>query len=202
MFHCLTACLCNYFMACRCFMAPDEHKFYMYFITDCKTGAVGCHKYSTHCAHHHSNTGDDNYLIVMIIVAITTAYVKMCAWHKHSMRCAHADHIVAVYQGGGLCDLENLRTLCVICHQVTFTLHSCRSVHNCSVNASVHTLLCECIAATRAQTIFKNERTLCLTASAASAVWSPCSCCRFKWEDVLCKAVMQQTGSRTAGMVA
>ncbi|DBA70641.1 TPA: hypothetical protein ACH3X2_012024 [Trebouxia sp. C0005] len=29
----------------------------------------------------------------------------------------HADHIVAVYQGGGLCDLENLRTLCVICHQ-------------------------------------------------------------------------------------
>lgn len=29
-----------------------------------------------------------------------------------------ADHIVAVYQGGGLCDLENLRTLCVICHQV------------------------------------------------------------------------------------
>lgn len=31
---------------------------------------------------------------------------------------ARADHIVAVYQGGGLCDLENLRTLCVICHQV------------------------------------------------------------------------------------
>ena len=29
-------------------------------------------------------------------------------------RCA--DHIVAVYEGGGLCDLENLRTLCVCCH--------------------------------------------------------------------------------------
>lgn len=28
----------------------------------------------------------------------------------------HADHIRAVYQGGGLCDLENLRTLCVACH--------------------------------------------------------------------------------------
>ncbi|GAQ80647.1 hypothetical protein KFL_000580410 [Klebsormidium nitens] len=28
----------------------------------------------------------------------------------------HADHIVAVYEGGGECDLENLRTLCVPCH--------------------------------------------------------------------------------------
>ncbi len=29
----------------------------------------------------------------------------------------HADHIVPVYKGGGLCQLENLRTLCVPCHQ-------------------------------------------------------------------------------------
>lgn len=28
-----------------------------------------------------------------------------------------ADHIVAVYLGGGLCGLENLRTLCTACHQ-------------------------------------------------------------------------------------
>ncbi|KAM7269724.1 hypothetical protein ACFE04_025221 [Oxalis oulophora] len=28
----------------------------------------------------------------------------------------HADHIVAVYQGGGECRLENMRTLCVACH--------------------------------------------------------------------------------------
>ncbi|XP_020226303.1 DNA annealing helicase and endonuclease ZRANB3 [Cajanus cajan] len=28
----------------------------------------------------------------------------------------HADHIVPVYQGGGECKLENLRTLCVACH--------------------------------------------------------------------------------------
>ncbi|CAL0323772.1 unnamed protein product [Lupinus luteus] len=28
----------------------------------------------------------------------------------------HADHIVAVYQGGGECKLENMRTLCVACH--------------------------------------------------------------------------------------
>lgn len=30
----------------------------------------------------------------------------------------HADHIRPVYKGGGLCHLENLRTLCVPCHQV------------------------------------------------------------------------------------
>ncbi|GAB4813573.1 hypothetical protein N2152v2_000619 [Parachlorella kessleri] len=28
----------------------------------------------------------------------------------------HADHIRAVYEGGGLCDVDNLRTLCVLCH--------------------------------------------------------------------------------------
>ena len=28
-----------------------------------------------------------------------------------------ADHIVPVYRGGGLCGLENLRTLCTPCHQ-------------------------------------------------------------------------------------
>lgn len=28
----------------------------------------------------------------------------------------HADHIVAVYEGGGGCELDNLRTLCVACH--------------------------------------------------------------------------------------
>ncbi|KAK9844937.1 hypothetical protein WJX74_008894 [Apatococcus lobatus] len=28
----------------------------------------------------------------------------------------HADHIMPVHKGGGLCGLENLRTLCVLCH--------------------------------------------------------------------------------------
>src|SRR5262249_30993667 len=28
-----------------------------------------------------------------------------------------ADHIVPVVEGGGECDLENLRTLCLICHR-------------------------------------------------------------------------------------
>ena len=28
----------------------------------------------------------------------------------------HADHIRPVYKGGGLCDLDNLRTLCLPCH--------------------------------------------------------------------------------------
>ncbi|XP_060588845.1 DNA annealing helicase and endonuclease ZRANB3-like [Ruditapes philippinarum] len=29
----------------------------------------------------------------------------------------HADHIKPVWEGGGQCDIDNLRTLCVICHQ-------------------------------------------------------------------------------------
>jgi HNH endonuclease len=28
-----------------------------------------------------------------------------------------ADHVKAVYQGGGLCDVSNLQTLCTVCHQ-------------------------------------------------------------------------------------
>ncbi|XP_071788740.1 DNA annealing helicase and endonuclease ZRANB3-like [Asterias amurensis] len=28
----------------------------------------------------------------------------------------HADHIVAVFEGGGLCSMDNFRTLCVVCH--------------------------------------------------------------------------------------
>ena len=28
-----------------------------------------------------------------------------------------ADHILPVCEGGGECDLENLRTLCLVCHQ-------------------------------------------------------------------------------------
>ncbi|KAK9866369.1 hypothetical protein WJX84_005962 [Apatococcus fuscideae] len=28
----------------------------------------------------------------------------------------HADHVMPVHRGGGLCGLENLRTLCVLCH--------------------------------------------------------------------------------------
>jgi len=29
----------------------------------------------------------------------------------------HADHIVPVVEGGGECDLDNMRTLCISCHK-------------------------------------------------------------------------------------
>ena len=32
-------------------------------------------------------------------------------------RIWHADHITRVADGGGLCDLDNLQTLCVVCHK-------------------------------------------------------------------------------------
>ena len=40
-----------------------------------------------------------------------------------------ADHIVPVYMGGGLCDIDNLRTLCTLCHQVRLSLA-------CALNAA------------------------------------------------------------------
>ncbi|XP_075112779.1 uncharacterized protein LOC107811423 [Nicotiana tabacum] len=37
----------------------------------------------------------------------------------------HADHIIPVYQGGGECRLENMRTLCVACHaDITAAQHT------------------------------------------------------------------------------
>ncbi|KAI3717739.1 hypothetical protein L1987_69532 [Smallanthus sonchifolius] len=35
----------------------------------------------------------------------------------------HADHIVAVYRGGGECRLENMRTLCIACHAEVTAAH-------------------------------------------------------------------------------
>lgn len=32
-------------------------------------------------------------------------------------RCWHADHKLAVRDGGGECGVENMQTLCVACHQ-------------------------------------------------------------------------------------
>ncbi len=38
----------------------------------------------------------------------------------------HADHVIPVYKGGGMCQLDNLRTLCVPCHQVSAApAHAC-----------------------------------------------------------------------------
>jgi hypothetical protein len=39
--------------------------------------------------------------------------------------CWHADHIVPVWQGGGMADLTNLQTLCVPCHLVKSRLEAC-----------------------------------------------------------------------------
>lgn len=38
--------------------------------------------------------------------------------HRHALEgyLWHADHIKPVFQGGGMCTIENLRTLCVPCH--------------------------------------------------------------------------------------
>jgi 5-methylcytosine-specific restriction endonuclease McrA len=42
--------------------------------------------------------------------AVTRAVTRKTLWD--------ADHIVPVVEGGGECDLENIRTLCLKCHRV------------------------------------------------------------------------------------
>ncbi|XP_038058239.1 DNA annealing helicase and endonuclease ZRANB3-like isoform X2 [Patiria miniata] len=41
----------------------------------------------------------------------------------------HADHIVAVHEGGGLCSLDNYRTLCVLCHDEVTAAQNRRRVN-------------------------------------------------------------------------
>jgi 5-methylcytosine-specific restriction endonuclease McrA len=38
-------------------------------------------------------------------------------WPTHRITFWDADHIKEVCRGGGLCGLENLQTLCVLCHR-------------------------------------------------------------------------------------
>ncbi|XP_069116128.1 DNA annealing helicase and endonuclease ZRANB3-like isoform X2 [Argopecten irradians] len=41
----------------------------------------------------------------------------------------HADHIRPVWEGGGECDIDNLRTLCVLCHQNVTTEQAKKRAH-------------------------------------------------------------------------
>ena len=38
-------------------------------------------------------------------------------WHTNNQVFWEADHIIPVFQGGGVCGLENYRTLCLRCHK-------------------------------------------------------------------------------------
>jgi len=50
-------------------------------------------------------------------------YVCMCVCQFWNV-----DHIVPVIDGGGTCDVDNLRTLCTVCHrQVTARQHKDRA---------------------------------------------------------------------------
>ena len=42
-------------------------------------------------------------------------YTYIC--HLVSVQFWHVDHITPVVEGGGMCDLDNLRTLCTVCHR-------------------------------------------------------------------------------------
>ncbi|KAJ8308699.1 hypothetical protein KUTeg_013573 [Tegillarca granosa] len=41
---------------------------------------------------------------------------KTTCTQRHWTKFWHADHIKPVWEGGGECDIDNLRTLCVLCH--------------------------------------------------------------------------------------
>ena len=45
--------------------------------------------------------------------------LKRKIWkRKHGGGLWDADHIIPVKEGGGMCGLENIRTLCIMCHKV------------------------------------------------------------------------------------
>ncbi|KAL5009114.1 hypothetical protein ScPMuIL_014695 [Solemya velum] len=48
---------------------------------------------------------------------LKTSQKEQMAKHPVAGQFWHADHIKPVWEGGGQCDIDNLRTLCVICHQ-------------------------------------------------------------------------------------
>jgi 5-methylcytosine-specific restriction protein A len=55
---------------------------------------------------------------------------KRYRWYFSRQSCWDADHIIPVVEGGGECTLENIRTLCVPCHQmVTRQLAKRRASH-------------------------------------------------------------------------
>jgi len=62
---------------------------------------------------------------------------RLAAWSQWSLKPAQrsslwaADHIVPVVEGGGECDLENIRTLCIRCHrEATAQLRRRRSCYS------------------------------------------------------------------------
>jgi hypothetical protein len=45
--------------------------------------------------------------------------LKRKIWiRKHGGGLWDADHILAVKDGGGMCGLDNMRTLCIPCHKI------------------------------------------------------------------------------------
>jgi 5-methylcytosine-specific restriction protein A len=69
---------------------------------------------------------------------------RLAAWSQWSLKPGQrsslwdADHIVPVVEGGGECDLENIRTLCIRCHrEVTAQLRERRSPRASAVRASL-----------------------------------------------------------------
>jgi 5-methylcytosine-specific restriction protein A len=58
----------------------------------------------------------DEYKVLLVVLNITIKEARKSLWH--------ADHIVPVVDGGGLCGLSNIQTLCVRCHKLKSEVHA------------------------------------------------------------------------------
>jgi 5-methylcytosine-specific restriction enzyme A len=72
------------------------------------------------CVHEHCVRSDPGYAR-SCVWARDRGLCQLCGavGRRHAGRGAgewHADHIVPVVEGGGACALDNLRTLCRVCH--------------------------------------------------------------------------------------
>lgn len=67
---------------------------------------------------HHYVEGADGYKLRHDTPEWTAFQEEWGIWHRtHPNSFWEADHIVPVVEGGGICGLDNYRTLCVQCHR-------------------------------------------------------------------------------------
>ncbi|OWF54351.1 DNA annealing helicase and endonuclease ZRANB3-like isoform X2 [Mizuhopecten yessoensis] len=60
---------------------------------------------------------------------LTSRQREQMVKHPAAGQFWHADHIRPVWEGGGECDIDNLRTLCVLCHQKVTAAQAKKRAH-------------------------------------------------------------------------
>ncbi|BFZ17035.1 hypothetical protein BsWGS_20074 [Bradybaena similaris] len=82
----------------------------------CQLCRFDTHTLFTHIKVTRSLTARADILMKSPYRTLTQTQRKKMIQEPQAGQFWHADHILPVWQGGGMCDLDNLRTLCTPCH--------------------------------------------------------------------------------------